>query len=606
MKKYLFFICSTILLSISFNAHAHDFYAINNYGDTIYYKIISSSSPYKVAVTYKGNTYNSYRDTINIPTTVIYNSLIYSVTSIGNDAFNNCNYLTSVIIGDSVTSIGGSAFSVCSILNNVIIGNSVKSIDDNAFGFCGNLATINIPKSVTSISNNAFFYCNGLTSINVDSLNSNYTSNDGVLYNKLHDTLIRYPEGKIGLFTIPSDVNSISNFAFFSCERLTSIIIPNSVKSIGDHAFSYCTALNSLIIGDSVTSIGDDAFSFCYHLYSVIIPNSVTSIGNSAFVNCIGLTSVNIPTSVSIIGHDTFRSCRDLFSITIPSSIISIGNYAFEQCDGLTSISCLAILPPTIYLSTFTSVPNTTPIYVPCSSVTQYQAVNYWNYFTNIQGLPITNSITASICQGEVYTQNGFNADTTGVYTQNLQSINGCDSIVSLTLTMNELIAPNNLALNNISNGIELTWKGNGERYIIYRGIDSIATTTDTIFQDTNVVTEVNYCYKIKALNSGCESELSDEVCDVFERLNDIKNSSNIYVELYPNPTNDKTKLEIEGLISSADVIVYDISGRKLKQYKLNKCQNNLEIDVKYFAKGIYNIKVVSDKNITTRKLIVR
>lgn len=216
-----------------------------------------------------------------------------------------------------------------------------------------------------------------------------------------------------------------------------------------------------------------------------------------------------------------------------------------------------------------------------------------------------TTHFTASICQGETYLLNGFNTDTAGIYTQNLQSINGCDSIIALNLSVNELIPPTNLALGNIANYIELTWRGNEENYIVYRNNDSIANVSDTIYQDTNVVDGTNYCYKIKALNSNCASELSQEVCQVFSGLNYIGNND-LSVTLYPNPTNDKATLEVEGLTKDANVIVYDINGRKVIKYKFNAGQNELEIDVNGLPKGIYNIRIVNDNATINKKLIVQ
>ncbi|MFA6367093.1 MAG: T9SS type A sorting domain-containing protein, partial [Bacteroidales bacterium] len=79
-----------------------------------------------------------------------------------------------------------------------------------------------------------------------------------------------------------------------------------------------------------------------------------------------------------------------------------------------------------------------------------------------------------------------------------------------------------------------------------------------------------------------------------------------ISATLYPNPTDNKAILEIEGLTNQYDVIVYDLHGRTIKSYRLNLGEKKLEIDVKGFANGVYNIKIVNDKNSITKKLIVR
>ncbi len=88
-----------------------------------------------------------------------------SVTSIGEDAFYNCDSLTSVTIPDSVTSIGYSAFSDCSKLTSVTIGNGVTSIGYSAFSDCSKLTSVTIGNGVTSIGDWAFIYCDSLTSI---------------------------------------------------------------------------------------------------------------------------------------------------------------------------------------------------------------------------------------------------------------------------------------------------------------------------------------------------------------------------------------------------------------------------------------------------------
>ena len=53
-----------------------------------------------------------------------------------------------------------------------------------------------------------------------------------VLFNKYQTTLINYPGGKGGSYTIPSSVTVIGNVAFATCAEVTSIYIPSSVTNI--------------------------------------------------------------------------------------------------------------------------------------------------------------------------------------------------------------------------------------------------------------------------------------------------------------------------------------------------------------------------------------
>ena len=251
------------------------------------------------------------------------------LTSIGEYAFRECTGLTSVTIPNCVKSIGYGAFAICSGLTSIEIPNSVLDIGDFAFQYCGNLISITIPNSVTSIGHCSFHKCTGLTSINipnsvtsigesafngcenvtsvtigssvktignlafgitsltsidVDDANPDYCSIDGVLFNKNKTSLIQYPIGKQNQeYAILNSVTYIGEYAFVSCNSLTSIEIPNSVTSIGRVAFQGCTSLTSIEIPNSVTSIGEYAFASCSGLTSIEIPNSVTSIEKSTF-----------------------------------------------------------------------------------------------------------------------------------------------------------------------------------------------------------------------------------------------------------------------------------------------------------------------------------
>ena len=261
------------------------------------------------------------------------------VTTIGYEAFSLKSTITSIFIPNSVTTIGPLAFQLCSGLTSVTIPNSVTTIFDAAFVGCSSLTSVTIPNSVTAIGSEAFGGCSSLTVINVEANNFNYSSADGILFNKLKTTLIQCPGGKTGSVSIPNSVTTIGFIAFCNCTGLTSITIPNSVTIIDDYAFSSCSGLTSVTIPNSVTSIANNTFSYCSNLTSVTIPNSVITIGPSAFQYCSGLTIVTIPNSVTAIGDSAFQYCSGLTSVTIPNSVTTIGNSAFWGCTSLISVS---------------------------------------------------------------------------------------------------------------------------------------------------------------------------------------------------------------------------------------------------------------------------
>ena len=147
-----------------------------------------------------------------------------------------------------------------------------------------------------------------------------------------------YNNSKVKKIVIEKGVTSVGDYAFRSCNNLTSIMISNSVTSIGNSAFFYCTSLTSVTIPDNVTSIENYAFAYT-GLKSITIPDSVTNIGNYAFAGCKDLTSITIPDSVTSIGNYAFSYCSSLTSITIPNSVTSIENFAFSKCSSLTNIT---------------------------------------------------------------------------------------------------------------------------------------------------------------------------------------------------------------------------------------------------------------------------
>ena len=125
--------------------------------DGIYYNFSGDEA----TVTYYSRNYNysAYSGSVVIPESVTYNGKTYSVTSIGDWAFNLCDKTTSVTIPNSVKTIGEQAFSTCYNMTSVTMGNGVTSIGIQAFYGCMALTSVAIPNSVTSIGNAAFYNC---------------------------------------------------------------------------------------------------------------------------------------------------------------------------------------------------------------------------------------------------------------------------------------------------------------------------------------------------------------------------------------------------------------------------------------------------------------
>jgi hypothetical protein len=371
-KKFLFIVFMMLALTASASVEI----------DGIYYNLNSETRTAEVTYGTK-----EYLGDIVIPTSVTSDGVTYSVTSIGEEAFEQCR-ITSVDMSNNITSIGREAFWNCYQLTSItipanvtslegvfagcyeltkveihsdalvskdynwlsggllynlfgnyvqefVIGEEVTKIGKCAFWGCTSLTSITIPNSVTTIGSGSFSGCEKLTSITIPSSVTNIEDNP---FNACSGLLsIQVEEGNT-VYDSRNNCNAIiktaDNEIITGCQNT---IIPNSVKSIGAGAFHMCNGLTFIDIPSSVTTIKGGAFWFCKGLASISIPNSITTIGEQAFEGCSALTSVNIPNGLSTIENEVFSGCK-IASITIPNSVTTIGDDAFGGCP-LTSLT---------------------------------------------------------------------------------------------------------------------------------------------------------------------------------------------------------------------------------------------------------------------------
>lgn len=275
-----------------------------------------------------------------------------SVTDIGRSAFYHNDALESVTLGSGVEHLNPYTFAYDYNLRNVDLGTGVKSIGDYVFQYnsslveitfpeqvetLGNfvlsnnerLSVINIGKGVTKIGSNPFASSRMITSVNVDPDNKAYASEDGVLLDQARTLLIQYPIAKPdAVYSIPSTVTQISNYAFQNAKFLTGVQfpeglesvgtsafngvnqlkevkLPNSLKDIGMFAFSD-TGIESIVLGSQIEQVQDWAFAFSSQLKSVAILDSNTTIGSFAFTDSPQLRTIVLGEGVSIPGIAVF------------------------------------------------------------------------------------------------------------------------------------------------------------------------------------------------------------------------------------------------------------------------------------------------------------
>ena len=315
--------------------------------------------------------------------------------------------LSMIVIPSSMTAIRESAFYNCKNLTSIIFEEATSSenatllIEAKAFQNCSALKEISFPKHLTELSVknegtteiDTFIGCNNLSAINVAEGNAQYSSIDGVLCTaeETGKTILYYPLGRRGSYTIPVGVTGVGAGAFTDRALLTEVVIPNYVTSIGSNAFSLCENLESVVFLGSAApttmSIGDYAFYDLPVLKSVSFDSNsdVVSIGNYAFAYCTKLSEFTIPASMREIGDYAFQSCTALVEVAFEEGdqSMTFGQYVFNDCLELARVTLSAaveMLPITV----FDGCDNLEGVYVDDAN----------GYYTDIDGVLYNKDVT--------------------------------------------------------------------------------------------------------------------------------------------------------------------------------------------------------------------
>ena len=270
------------------------------------------------------------------------------VTKIGKSAFANCFALADITIPDSVQSIGAFAFHKCIGLDSLYL--PVETLEDKALdgvslsslSFSENLKTLGdnalynltvkeleLPASLTDIEESAFsgFSCDRIT---VASENPAFSSQDGVLYTKDLDTLVKYPSNReADSFSFPDSVTSIAAYAFENTASLTAMTIPDQISDIGRAAFKK-SGLTSVTIPAAVETLPEEIFYACDSLTSVTLSEGVKVIKDSAFEKALSLEELALPDSLEKISPLACKGCS-----AFTSYLVSENNGHFSAIDGV-------------------------------------------------------------------------------------------------------------------------------------------------------------------------------------------------------------------------------------------------------------------------------
>lgn len=298
--------------------------------------------------------------------------IVYTVTTIEEDAFSDCETITSITFPDTLTEILANAFTGSTSLQTVNFGCGLTTIGDSAFDSCTALTSVTLPESLTSIGEYAFYSCTAMTSADLsacDQLFQEYYADPESVFNgctslttvTLSDNMktipARYFGGCTSLQTplFPDGLMYIETAAFQQCLAFQTVTLPSSVELIDEYAFNGCTGLKQLTLNEGLTFIGDRAFQNDKSLERVNIPSTLTEVGEWVF-DCDALKNLYIadleqwctletltfgsrPNAMATSPVNLYLNNEPLTEINIPAGVTKVTDYAFENVAGITSFT---------------------------------------------------------------------------------------------------------------------------------------------------------------------------------------------------------------------------------------------------------------------------
>ena len=404
-------------------------------------------------------------------------------------------------------------------------------------------------------------------------------------------------------------VTSIGYEAFYDCSSLTSVTIPNSVISIGGYAFENCSSLTSVVcLANIPPTISSNSFlntpsNKILHVNCGLRNHYVLYWGNSFNLDNIEEITFDINTYVNNEIEGSIEIERNsCTSATLTATANNCYQFVSWNDENTENPRIIELTNDTTFTAIFEELPNhnynvnvsinndafgSVSIENDCNSSTLtatanncYQFVSWndgntenprvvnvssdTNLTANFEEINFNTEFTATICQGQTYTENNFNVSEAGVYTQTLTSVNGCDSIVTLTLNVNPTF---DTTINATINA--------GETYAEFGFNESEAGT---------------YVQNLQSIN-GCDSTIT-LILDVNSSLMDVVDTE---LSFYPNPT--KSEITFSQAIEKVEVI--DLTGKAILTFT-----NAKTINIESLPAGAYYLRLTNEEKTSLQKVI--
>ncbi|MBR1769048.1 MAG: leucine-rich repeat domain-containing protein [Bacteroidales bacterium] len=428
MKRLKYCLFAAFLFLAGLNARAYDFVA-----NDLAMNILTETT-----VEVAGNPNNL--SAIVIPSSVTYDGVTYSVVAVGNSAFANDLNVRSVQLGSNVATIGDMAFYYCSNLEQVSFPANLTSIGTAAFYYCISLGTVSLPEGLTYLGEHAFHYCTSLTSVSLPSSLTTVSDYTFMACSSLNN------------ISIAEGLQTVSQSAFSNCTSVSSLTFPSTISSFGAYAFSNCTNLSSLrLLASNPPQVEATAF---YGLgnFNVEIPCRSDEAYLSAEIwrnidTVRYTTDCEIDTVVEVI-----TACDSL--IFFDSVLTSSGTYYYTEELSETSFreTKLQLTIKQSYTKTIDTIlyEGRTLTYDDENYFVGESFTAGGTYTSSIEGSNgcdstlvlnisvlqfVDSTIDAEICQGETFTLGNIQATETGVY-EIVRHTSEADTLVTLNLVV--------------------------------------------------------------------------------------------------------------------------------------------------------------------------
>jgi hypothetical protein len=310
---------------------------VNGFGATV----ISHNYDYGYgSIRCDGNITSIPDNAFNNCSTLVTITLPSQLEKVGNFAFENCSSLVEIEFPSTLKSIGNYAFSRCVGLGSISLTQGVTTIGNFAFNGCSDITNVSIAPSVNTIGISAFKECSKLVGVHISDLEAwcNITFGDAAA-NPL--SLARYfyfNGGEMLKLEIPSSITEIKDYTFYGYDGAQEITLHSDIGPIGISAFAECTGKLTVNCNIPNCDSEENGAFVGSNFTEVTINEGVKYIGSYAFAGCSTIRKIALPESLLLIGSNSFNGCKSLTSIAIPQEVKVCGKGAFEGCESLREV----------------------------------------------------------------------------------------------------------------------------------------------------------------------------------------------------------------------------------------------------------------------------